>query len=55
MAKAERGGAAGGVVSTLAYRSDYMAVRGEMNLLQKTAVEKKCDLRLVSPSDAPIR
>jgi hypothetical protein len=54
MAKAEQG-AAGELISTLAYRTDYLAVRGEMNLLQKTAADKKCELRLVSPGDGPIR
>jgi hypothetical protein len=54
MTRAEQG-PGGGFVSTIAYRNDYLAVRGELKLLEKTAAEKKCDLRLGSPVDAPIR
>lgn len=54
MAKAEQG-AGGELVSTLAYRGDYLSVRGELTLLEKTAADKKCVLRSNAPIDNPIR
>jgi hypothetical protein len=36
--------AGGALVNALAYRSDYVAVRGELNLLHKVAAEKNCTL-----------
>jgi hypothetical protein len=54
MARAEQS-SGGMLVSTMAYRSDYAHVRGEMRLLEKVAGDKKCDLRQPSPMDNPIR
>jgi hypothetical protein len=54
MARAEQS-AGGGLHSAVAYRTDYFSVRGELNLLDKTAAEKQCDLRLPAPIDSPIR
>jgi hypothetical protein len=41
MARAEQG-AAGTFVSSLAYRTDYLQVRGELNELNKAAAAKQC-------------
>jgi hypothetical protein len=41
MERAEAG-PGGALVSVLAYRSEYVSVRGELKLLQKVAIEKKC-------------
>jgi hypothetical protein len=38
------GSPGGALVNALAYRSEYVSVRGELNLLQKVAAEKKCDI-----------
>ena len=43
MERAEAG-AGGALASALAYRSEYVSVRGELKLLQQVAVEKKCEL-----------
>jgi hypothetical protein len=43
MDKASEGGG-GTVIGTLAYRTDYEAVKSEQKLLQRTAAEKKCDI-----------
>jgi hypothetical protein len=36
-------GSGGQVVSALAYRPDYLQLRGEMTDMRRTAVEKKCN------------
>jgi hypothetical protein len=41
MAKAEAG-SGGAIVSDLAYRPEYVQLRGEMNELRKATVEKNC-------------
>ena len=41
MAKAERG-SGGTIVSDMAYRPEYVQLRGEMNELRRTTVEKNC-------------
>jgi hypothetical protein len=43
MEKAEAG-AGGRFVSAIAYQSEYLAVRGDLNLVQKVAAEKNCDI-----------
>jgi hypothetical protein len=43
MQKAESG-AGGQFVSALAYQSEYLSVRGDLNLIQKVAAEKNCDI-----------
>jgi len=43
MERAEAG-PGGAFASALAYRSEYVSVRGELKLLQQVAVEKKCEL-----------
>jgi hypothetical protein len=43
MEKAESG-AGGQFVSALAYQSEYLSVRGDLNLIQKVAAEKNCDI-----------
>jgi hypothetical protein len=35
---------AGRLVSAVAYRSDYLTVRGELNELHQASIEKKCGL-----------
>jgi hypothetical protein len=49
MARAEQD-AGGRLVSTLSYKTDYAAVRGEMDEIRKTAAEKNC--QLPQPSQA---
>jgi hypothetical protein len=46
MAKAHES-AGGGVVSTLAYRPDYVQVRGEMRDVREAAADKRCDLAAI--------
>lgn len=43
MEKAEAG-SGGQFVSALAYQSEYLSVRGDLNLIQKVAAEKNCDI-----------
>lgn len=43
IAKANEG-AGGGLVSALAYRPDYLSVRGEIRDVREAAAEKHCDL-----------
>jgi hypothetical protein len=43
MERAEAG-AGGQFVSAIAYQSEYLAVRGDLNLIQKVAAEKNCDI-----------
>ena len=54
MAKAERG-SGGTIVSDMAYRPEYVQLRGEMNELRRTTAEKNCKpLTLTSsPSGGP--
>jgi hypothetical protein len=37
-------GPGGALVNALAYRSEYVSVRGELSLLRKVAAEKNCDI-----------
>lgn len=46
MAKAGES-AGGGVVSTLAYRPDYVQVRGEMRDVREAAADKHCDMAAI--------
>ncbi|HTZ02392.1 MAG TPA: twin-arginine translocation pathway signal [Xanthobacteraceae bacterium] len=48
-------GVGGAVISSLAYRSDYETVLSEERLLQRTAVEKKCNATPQFQSDQVIR
>lgn len=43
MARADAN-SAGRLVSAVAYRSDYLTVRGELNELHQASIEKKCGL-----------
>jgi hypothetical protein len=43
MEKAEAG-TGGQFVSAIAYQSEYLSVRGDLNLIQKVAAEKNCDI-----------
>jgi hypothetical protein len=43
MEKAESG-TGGQFVSAIAYQSEYLSVRGDLNLIQKVAAEKNCDI-----------
>jgi hypothetical protein len=52
MARAEQG-AGGGLVNALAYRPSYLSVRGELDLLERTAAEKKCELKPAPPVATP--
>jgi hypothetical protein len=54
MAKASEGDG-GAVIGTLAYRADYEAVLTEEKLVQRQAMEKKCDLVPTYQSDQTIR
>lgn len=54
MEKADQGGG-GGVIGSLAYRSDYDSVLSEEKLLQRTAADKNCDPTLQFQSDQIIR
>jgi hypothetical protein len=51
MARAEQG-AGGGIANAIAYRPLYLSVRGELDLLERTAAEKKCVLA-PTPSTTP--
>ena len=46
MAKAHES-AGGGVVSSLAYRPDYVQVRGEMRDVREAAADKHCDMAAI--------
>jgi hypothetical protein len=48
--KAEEG-SGGALVSTIAYRNDYLTVRGELKQLETTAIDKKCDVSWKSVSE----
>jgi hypothetical protein len=48
--RAEAGGG-GALVSTIAYRNDYLTVRGELKQLEATAVDKKCEVSWKSVSE----
>jgi hypothetical protein len=50
MEKAAKG-TGGGVVNTLAYRSDYLSVKGDLKELETAAIEKKCEMRWRSVSE----
>jgi hypothetical protein len=55
MAKAETG-AGGAVVSELAYRNDYISVRGQQKLLEETWRRNKCrdsDMEAAAPPATP--
>lgn len=54
MARAEQG-AAGALVSAVAYRSDYLTAVGERKDVEKLAVDKDCDYTREWRSDAVIR
>jgi hypothetical protein len=47
--------AAGAVIGSVAYRSDYEAVLSEEKLLQRTAADKKCSFMADYQSDRLIR
>ena len=47
--------AAGAVIGSIAYRSDYEAVLSEEKLLQRTAADKKCSFMADYQSDHIIR
>ena len=47
--------AAGAVIGSVAYRSDYEAVLSEEKLLQRTAADKKCSFTADYQSDHLIR
>lgn len=51
MAKAGQG-ADGRLVSSVAYRPEYVSLQGEMNELRKTAAEKNCQLPSAPPPAA---
>lgn len=51
MAKAGAG-LGGGMVSTVAYRPEYVEVHGEINELRKASAEKNCDLVTGAANDA---
>lgn len=50
--KAEQG-AGGQIVSVLAYRSDYVAVNEDLQVIEATAREKRCPPAAASPAPAP--
>jgi len=50
MSKASQG-AAGDLVNTMAYRSEYLATQGQLKQLEQMAVDKKCDMPWRSISD----
>jgi hypothetical protein len=50
MGKASEG-AGGALVNTMAYRSEYLAMQGQLKQLEQMAVEKKCDMPWRSVSD----
>ena len=47
--------AAGSVIGSLAYRSDYDSVIAEQRLLQRIATEKNCSFALPLQSDQTLR
>ena len=42
--------ASGRFVSTIAYRPEYLQLRGQMNEIRRTSAEKKCKFNLDAPS-----
>jgi hypothetical protein len=46
--------ASGRFVSTVAYRPEYLQLRGQMNEVRKTAAEKKCKINLDAASGARV-
>jgi len=54
MEKASDGGG-GALIGTVAYRADYESVLAEKQVLQRTAADKKCDLKTDYQSDQTIR
>ena len=46
--------ASGRFVSTVAYRPEYLQLRGQMNEIRKTSVEKKCKFNLDAPPGARV-
>jgi hypothetical protein len=53
MAKAETG-AAGSVVSELAYRNDYIAIRGQQRFAEEAWRRNKCQESAAARTDAPV-
>jgi hypothetical protein len=54
MAKAETG-AGGAVVAELAYRNDYVALRGQQNLMEETWRKNKCRESDMEAAAPPVR
>jgi hypothetical protein len=50
MDKASRG-SGGGVVNSLAYRTEYLETQGQLKQLEQVAIEKKCPMPWRSQSD----
>ena len=46
--------ASGRFVSTIAYRPEYLQLRGQMNEIRRTATEKKCKFNLDAASGARV-